>query len=120
MLKLPISGTNTRQTFHGTFRSSTFEEQSHISVQQQMDYKRHLCNAADPKNRHFSIVSGSGATAYLDTFRTKCVEGAEGGGLEKERGIPPGSGPEAQLSSVAARTAARFLADAGSPGQFAR
>lgn len=42
------------------------------------------------------------------------------GGLEKERGIPPGSGPEAQLSSVAARTAARFLADAGSPGQFAR
>lgn len=86
--------------------------------------KRHLCNATDPKNRHFSIVSGSGATAYLDTFRTKCVEGAEGGGgrggLEKERGIPPGSGPEAQLSSVAARTAARFLADAGSPGQFAR
>lgn len=35
-----------------------------------------------------------------------------GGGLEKERGIPPASVSEAQLSSVAARTAARFVADA--------
>lgn len=52
---------------------------------------------------------GSGTTGlpgHILRGHNKACGRSGGGrrGLEKERGIPPGSGPEAQLSSVAART----------------
>lgn len=116
--QLPISAEY--EYTRNCFEHKLSKEQS-PTVKRQIG-KRHLCNNDRSEKPAFLEIgpNGSGTTAYLDTFyagRTKCAERRRG--LEKERGIPSGSGPEAQLSSVAARTAARFLADAGSPGQFA-
>lgn len=116
--RLPITNFGRIRIYTELFRAQAFEG----TIADRQIGKRHLCNNDRSEKPAFLEIgpNGSGTTAYLDTFyagRTKCAERRRG--LEKERGIPSGSGPEAQLSSVAARTAARFLADAGSPGQFA-
>ena len=76
-------------------------------------------------HRNNDVWTWTHARTHVRTFReqAKCSAGTNergGGDLEKERGIPPALAPEAQLSSVAARTAVRFLADARFSGQFAR